>query len=81
MWDNVLSQGIDSCSRENATVELMVTKVSEVIGDVKTGGSDSSCSGHALVEFPILRNIGQLRSKVMLLNFRKAHFQLFRESL
>lgn len=81
MGDNFLSQGIDSCSRGNATVDLTVTKVSELIGDAKTGGSGSNCSGHALVEFAILRSIGQLRSKVMLLNFRKGDLQLFRESL
>lgn len=33
----------------------------------------------ALVEFAVLRNIGQVRSKVRPLNFRKADFQLLRE--
>lgn len=42
MGDNFLSQGIDSCSRGNATVDLMVTKVSELIGGAKTGGSGST---------------------------------------
>lgn len=37
MEDNLLSQGTDSCSRGNTTVDLMVTKVSELTGDVKTG--------------------------------------------
>lgn len=81
MGSNFLSQGIDSCSTGNATVDMMVSKVSELIGDVSTGGSGSSCSGHALLEFSILRNIGQLRSKVTFLNFRKADFQLFRAIL
>lgn len=62
------------------TVDLMVTKVSELIWDVKTGVS-LGCSGDALVEFAVLRSIGQVRSKVRLLNFRKAGFQLFREIL
>lgn len=81
MGDNFLSQGIDSCSRGNTTIDFVVITVRELIGDAKTGGSGRSCSGHALVEFAILRSIGQLKTKVMLLNFRKADFQLFRESL
>lgn len=32
-----------------------------------------------MVEFAVLRNMGQVRNKVMPLNFRKADFQLFKE--
>jgi len=56
----------------------MVTNASELISDVKTGGS-LCCSDHALVEFAALRNMGQAKSKVRTLNFRKAKFQLFNE--
>lgn len=38
------------------------------------GGSD-----HALVEFAILRDMGQLKTRVRILNFRKVNFQLFKE--
>jgi len=31
------------------------------------------------VEFAVLRNMGQAKSKVRTLNFRKANFQLFKE--
>lgn len=59
-------------------LELMVTNIREIIGYVRIGGS-LSCSKHALVEFAVLRNIGQVRSKVRPLNFRKADFQISRE--
>lgn len=32
-----------------------------------------------MVEFAIFRNMGEVRSKVRLLNSRKAEFQLFKE--
>lgn len=56
----------------------MGTSVGELILNVKIGGS-LGCSNHALVEFAVLRNMGQVRNKVMPLNFRKADFQLFKE--
>ena len=54
------------------------TNTSELIGDAKTGGS-LGCSHHALVEFTVLKDTGQAKSKVRTLNFRKANFQLFKE--
>jgi len=42
-----------------------------------TGGS-LGCSGHALVEFTVLRDTGNVRKIVRTLNFRKANFQLFK---
>jgi len=56
----------------------MLTNASELIGDIKTGGS-LSCSDHAPVEFMLLRDVGRARSIVRTLNFRKAKFQLFKE--
>ena len=56
----------------------MVTNSSELIRDAKIGGS-LGCSDHALVEFAVLRDMGQAKSKVRTLNFRKANFQLFKE--
>jgi len=41
----------------------MLTNASELIGDVKTGGS-LGCSDHALVEFRVLRDTGKVRSIV-----------------
>jgi len=56
----------------------MLTSPSELIGDVKPGGS-LGCSDHALVEFRLLRDMGKVRSIVRTLSFRKANFQLFKE--
>lgn len=56
----------------------MVTNASETISDVKIRGN-LGCSDHALVEFAVLRNRGQARSRVKMLNFRKANFPLLRE--
>ncbi|KAK4813526.1 hypothetical protein QYF61_009252 [Mycteria americana] len=78
--DNFLSQVIDSPTRGDVLLDLLVTNTSELIGDVKIGGS-LSCSDHALVEFTVLRDMGQAKSKVWTLNFRKATFQLFKELL
>lgn len=66
----------DSTPRGEALTDLLPTNT--LIEDVKTGGS-LSCSGHALVEFTILRDIGQVKNRVRALNFRKANFQLFKE--
>ncbi|KAK4811070.1 hypothetical protein QYF61_016356 [Mycteria americana] len=56
----------------------MVTNASELIRGIKIGGS-LGCSDHALVEFAVLRDMGQAKSKVRTLNFRKANFQPFKE--
>jgi len=58
----------------------MVTNASELIGDVKVGGS-LGCSDCALVVFTVLRDMGQVKGKVRTLNFRKANFQLLKESI
>ena len=76
--DNFLRQVIDSPSRGDAILELMVTDASELIGDVQIGGS-LGCSDHALVELAVVRDMGQAKRKVRTLNFRKAKCQLFKE--
>ncbi|PKU39217.1 hypothetical protein llap_10482 [Limosa lapponica baueri] len=60
-------------------LDLLVTSASELISDIKIGGS-LSCSDHALVESTVLGDMGQLKSKVRTLNFRKTKFQLLNES-
>jgi len=49
MKDNFLSHIIDSPTRGCVVPELLVTSASELISDVKIGGS-LGCSDHALVE-------------------------------
>ncbi|PKU36877.1 rna-directed dna polymerase from mobile element jockey- hypothetical protein [Limosa lapponica baueri] len=51
---------------------------SELIRDVKTGGS-VGCSDHAVVEFTVLKGTRQTRSVVRTLNFMKANLQVFKE--
>ncbi|PKU41381.1 rna-directed dna polymerase from mobile element jockey- hypothetical protein [Limosa lapponica baueri] len=63
------SQVIDSTTREDVILDLMVTNASELVGDVKIRGS-LGCSDHALVEFAVLKDMGQANSKVRTLNFR-----------
>ena len=76
--DNFLSRIIDSPTRGDAILDLMLTNVSELIGGVKIGGS-LGCSDHGLVEFTLLRDMGKVRSIVRNLNFWKAKIQLFME--
>ncbi|PKU30141.1 nedd4-binding protein 2-like 2 [Limosa lapponica baueri] len=76
--DNFLSQAIDSPSRGDEIWDLLVTSASELISDIKTGDSLRS-SDRALVEFAVLMDMGQAKSKVGTLDFSKASFQLFKE--
>ena len=57
-------------------MDLVVTNISELIDDVRIGGS-LGCSD--LVEFTIRRGKGQVKSIVRAPHFRKANFQLFKE--
>ncbi|KAK4827434.1 hypothetical protein QYF61_017991 [Mycteria americana] len=70
---NFLTQVIHTPTRGETILDLMVTNARGIISDVKTGGS-LGCSDHAF-----LRDMGQARSIVRTLNFRKADFQLFKE--
>ncbi|KAK4831467.1 hypothetical protein QYF61_017715 [Mycteria americana] len=63
--------------RGDVISDLLVTNASK-LSDIKIGGS-LGCSNHALVEFAVLRDVGQAKSKVRTLNFRKANFQLSKE--
>jgi len=52
-------------------LDLLVTNARELIGDVNTGGS-LGCSDHALVEFAVLRDMGQAKGQVRTLAFHRA---------
>ena len=69
---------MDSPTRGDVILDLLVTNTRELIGDVKTGGS-LGCSDHALVELAVLRGLAPAKSKVRTLNSRKAKFQLFKD--
>jgi len=55
--DSFLNQIIDSPTTENVILDLMVTNTSELISDVKIGGS-LGCSDYILVDFADLRDKG-----------------------
>jgi len=76
--DNFLSQVIDSPTRRDVILDLLVINADEVIGDIKIGGS-LACSDHTLVEFAVLRDKCQVKNKIRTLNFRKAKFHLFKQ--
>ncbi|PKU37364.1 adamts-like protein 1 [Limosa lapponica baueri] len=59
-------------------LDLLVTNASELIGDVKIGGS-LGCTDYALVEHAVLRDMDQVKSEVRTLNSRKANLQLFKD--
>lgn len=54
-------------------LDLVVTNICELSGDVKVGGSLNG-SDHALMEFLVLRDMDKEYSIVRSLNFRKANF-------
>ncbi|KAJ7423107.1 hypothetical protein BTVI_11054 [Pitangus sulphuratus] len=58
MEDKFLIQVIDSSTKEDMLLDLLVTNASEITGDIKIGGS-LGCSDHTLVESAVLRNVGQ----------------------
>jgi len=76
--DNFLSQVINTPTQEDTILDLEVTNASELVGDVKIGGS-LGCSDHALVELTLRREMRITKSIVRTLNFRRANFQLFKE--
>lgn len=55
-------------------------QLSDLIGDV-TSGSSLGCSDHALVEFTVLRHMGQAKSKARTQHFRRANFSSSRRSV
>lgn len=50
-------------ARDNALLDPLVTNARQLIGNIKIRGN-LHCSDHALVEFAILRNMGQVRIKL-----------------
>ncbi|GAB0206529.1 hypothetical protein GRJ2_003118500 [Grus japonensis] len=69
---------IDSPTSGEVLLDLLLTNTDEPIGEVKISGS-LGCSDHALVEFTILRDMGQVKSKIKILNFKRVNFQSFKQ--
>ena len=76
--DNFLNQVIDSPTRGDMILDLMVTNARELMCDVKIGDI-LGCSDQALTEVTVLRDMGQAKSNVRTLSFRKAKFESFKE--
>jgi len=78
--DKFLVQVIDGPTQGEALLDLVLTNAEESIREVKIGGS-LGCSGHALVEFVILKNVGLAKSRARTQCFRRAKFWLLKELL
>jgi len=76
--DNFLSQIIEGPTRGDAVVDLLLTNVNELIGDIRIRNC-LGCRDHTMVESMLHRDKRQAKSKIRMLSFRKAYFQLFRE--
>lgn len=61
-------------------LELFLASTQELIEEVKVGGV-LGCTGHALVEFVILRKTDLPKSKVRILNFRRANLRILKDLL
>jgi len=57
----------------------LFSSASELITDIRIEGC-LVCRERAVAEFKLLRDTKQAKSKIRMLNFREANFQLFRES-
>jgi len=53
---------------------MLLTNANEMIGDIWMRGC-LGCSDHAMVEFMLLRDMRQSKSKIGTQNFRKANFR------
>ena len=74
--DNFFSQITDVLNSGHVILDLLLTNANELIGDIKIGGC-LGCSDRAMVELMLLTAIRQSKSKIRVLNFRKANFQLW----
>ena len=59
-------------------LDPLLTSVNELLGDIRIGGC-LGCSNHGMVEFKLLKDVRETKSKIRNFNFRIAKFQLFRE--
>lgn len=77
-FEDNLIHDIEKPTTREMLLDLSYTNMKEIIRHVKTGGI-LGCSDQALVEFTTLRDMGQIKSRVRTLNFRRADFHLLKE--
>jgi len=73
--DNFLIQVRDKLTRGEKLLDLFLTNTDELIRKVMIDGS-LGCNEHALVEFMIFSDMGQGKSRVKTLNFRRVEFSV-----
>jgi len=78
--DNFLLQGTEEPTRRGAMLDLVLTNKEGLVGNVKLKVS-LGCSDHEMVEFKILRATRRVHSKVTIVDFRRADFDIFRDLL
>jgi len=78
--DNFLLQVIEEPTRSGAMLDLVLTNMEGLVGNVKVKGN-LGCSDHKMMEFKILRAARRVRSMLATLDFRRADFGLLRDLL
>ena len=76
--DNFLTQVIKEPRREDALLDLILTKKEGLVGDVKAR-DNVGCSDQEMMEFRIPRGKSKTNSRITTLDFRRADFDLFRD--
>lgn len=59
-------------------LDLVITNRDGLVGKVKVEGN-LSCSDHEMLEFMILQGESRTKSRTTALDFKRAHFGLFRD--
>ena len=77
--DNFLLQVIEEPTRRGALLGLILTNKG-LIGDLKIKGN-FSCSNHEMVKFRILTGRKKVKSKLTILDFKRADFSFFKDPL
>jgi len=78
--DNFLMQVVEETVRRDMLLDLVLTNKEGLVEDVKVGGS-LGCSDHGMVELRMLHGGSRAISRITALDFRRAHFGLFKELL
>ena len=74
--DNILMQVVEEPTRGRVLLDLVLTNKEGLVGEVKVRGS-LGCSYHKTVEFKTLSERTKPKSRIAILDFRRANFDLF----
>ncbi|XP_048787424.1 uncharacterized protein LOC125686903 [Lagopus muta] len=73
-------QVVEESMRRGVLLDLILTNREGLVREVKVRGS-LGCSDHEMVEFKILSGRSKAKSRIAILDFRRANFDLFRDLL